>query len=69
MTRDGIFGFLIIQLKVFSTRLNFKGELHQCGSNPNEIPLRFLLLQLLEIYHVYCMKPHFHVRTDGQNCH
>lgn len=69
MTRYDIFVFLITQLKVFSTRLDFKGELHQSGYNPNEIPLRFLLLQLLEIYHVYCMKPHFHVRTDGLNCH
>lgn len=41
------------------------GVNHQMGPHPSEIPLRLLLLKLLEICLVCCKEPHFHVGTDG----
>lgn len=35
------------------------------GPRLSEIPLRLLLLKLLEIYLVCGKEPHFHVGTDG----
>lgn len=35
------------------------------GPHLSEIPLRLLLLKLLEIYLVCGKEPHFHVGTDG----
>lgn len=53
------------QREVLLWAASFLSVNHQTGPHLSEIPLRLLLLQLLEIYLVCGKEPHFHVGTDG----